>query len=332
MGYLVTGLLSLGAFIKKNSKSVFIMIFLLLWVLIGLSVANPDHGNYKLVYDNINDKAFLNTYHAGLANESGFRLLCKIFYNLGFSYQMFLVLFSFTGLFLIAKAVWKYSYNPNVVMIFYLIFPFSIDYVQIRTFMASAIVVYALQFLVVDEKKSVSKYVISVLLACTIHVSAVFYLILVLIRYMNLRQCYFFCSIGIFTLIVFYLNVDFIANVLSVFLPANKIKSWLSGESTRPFISSFGVVVVRVSWMILIEYFYRAYKRKVRKGIAKRDTIVENLYKCNVVLLVMLGLEIFTKQYERIGRITFLLGYIIFERLFELRRTRALPWMFVIKV
>lgn len=333
MGYLVTSVVSLGALIKKNSKIVFIMIFLLLWVLIGLSVANPDYWNYKVVYDNINDETFLNSKDVvGLANESGFRLLYKIFYNLGFNYQMFLVIYSFAGLFLISKAIWKYSYNPNVIMIFYLIFPFTMDYVQIRTFMATAIVAYASKFLVSDEKKSIPKFVISVLLACTIHVSAIFYLMLILIRFLNLRQCYWFCCIGIFSLIFFYLNVDLIADILSVFLPANKIRSWLSGTTTRPFISSFGVVVVRISWMVLIEYFYRAYRRKVRKGIAERDMIVENLYKCNVILLVMLGLEIFTKQYERVGRITFLFGYIIFERLFEVRRTRALPWLFVLGV
>lgn len=328
MGYLITGLLSFSALLKKNSKFVFIALLGVLWILFAFTMGNTDYENYKVVYDNI-DREFILQYYKGLANESGFRLLYRIFFAMGFSYEVFLIVFAFVGLFLLSKVVWKYSMNPNVVMVLYFLHPFAIDSVQIRSFMAVSIVLYFLQFLIDGKKWGTQKYLVGVLLATTIHVSSIFFVILVLIKFFSVRQCFWLALIGVGGILFIYLNADFIAGMLSFIIPENKMQSWLSGDMTRSMISMISTVGLRVGWMVLLWYFYRRYKRRVRRGLIERDMILERLYKCNIILLVTLGFEIFVKQYERLGRITFIIGYIMFTRLFEIRKSRLLPWMFV---
>lgn len=329
MGYLITGMLSLGALLKKNSRFVFIAFIGLLWILFAFTMGNADYNNYKSIYENIDREFILQQYYEGLANESGFRLLYQLFHWIGFSYEMFLLIFSLAGLYLLSKVVWKYSMNPNVVMVLYLLHPFAIDTIQLRSFMAMAIVIYCLQYLVDGDRWGIQKYLIGVLIASTIHVSAIFYVILILIKFFNVRQCLWLALLGIGGILFIYLNADFIAGMLSFAIPENKMRDWLSGDMKRSLISVVSTVGLRVGWMVLLWYFYRRYKRRVRRGLTQRDYVLERLYKCNIILLVTLGFEVFVKQYERLGRITFMIGYILFTRLFELRKTRFLPWMFV---
>lgn len=329
MGYLVTAFMSLSALIKKNSRFVFCAFLALLWVLFVLCIDNPDYGNYKLIYDNIDNSLANEGYYSVMANESGFRLLYKIFFGLGFEYRAFLALFALAGLAMLAWCVWQYSANPNIVLILYCIYPFTIDYVQIRSFMSMIIVLYALQYLIDEKKSNYIKYIAGVLIASTMHVTALFYLIFLIVRKFTVRYCWYFSILGVFGIIFFYTNVDLFAGMLSFVIPYHKIKGWISGDMNRSLRSIISTVGLRVGWISLQAYFYGRYKSKVRRGIVERDRITENIYKCNVILLITLGFEIFTKDYERLGRISFILGYILFTRLFAYRRTRALPWMFV---
>lgn len=338
MGYLITAMVSFFAFLDRKSKYVFGAMVGLLWILMALNINNPDYYNYKAVYDNIDDSVTLGLFYGGLANESGFRLIYKMLFQLGFSYTGFLMVFSAVGLILIGRVIWKYSVTPNFILFLYFIFPFTIDYVQLRTFMSMAIVLHGITYLIEERKPgegrwvSTAKYAFCVIIASTIHVSAIFFIVLVAVRYLSVRQCWILSLLGIAILVLMYTHVDVVTDLVSAVIPPNKIKTWLSGEMKRSFRSVMSTVCVRGAWMLLIEYFYEGYLRKCKRGQIRRDVITENLYKCNILMFVMLGLEIFTKEYERIGRITFVIGYIIFSRLISLRRTKALPWLIVIGV
>ncbi len=329
MSYMVTAAVSFSALVKKNSRFIFWVFLALLWVLFVLCIDNPDYDNYKVVYDNIDNQSVLNYYYGGMANESGFRLLYKICFMFGLEYRGFLAVFALAGLGILGWCIWQYSANPNIVLVLYLIYPFTIDYVQIRSFMSMVIVLFSLQYLLDDKKISQTKYIAGVLIASTIHVSALFYLILLLIRLLTVRQCWYVSIIGIFAIVLLYSNVDLFAGLFSWLIPVNKIKSWLSGDISRSVRSIVSTIGLRVGWIGLQVYFFSRYRAKVRRGAIERDRVIEGIYKCNILLMLTLGFEIFTKSYERLGRISFVLGYILFTRLFALRRTKALPWLFV---
>lgn len=329
MGYLVTALMSFIALVKKNSKFIFLAFLALLWVLFVLCIDNPDLENYKIIYDHIDNLDSVGSYYMAMANESGFRLMYKICFALGMEYRAFLAVFAATGLAILGWCIWKYSENPNVVLFLYAVYPFTIDYVQIRSFMSMIIVLYALQYLIDDKKVSYIKFTAGVLLASTMHVTALFYIVLIIVRKLSVKECWYISIIGILGIVVLYLNIDFLTQALSGIIPMYKIKNWLSGEMSRSLRSVLSTLGLRIGWIALQAYFFRKYKLKVRRGMIERDKITENLYKCNIMLLVTLGFEIFKKDFERLGRISFILGYILFTRLFSYRKTKALPWMFV---
>lgn len=145
----------------------FILIFIIMWILFAFSTGNADYSVYRMNYESIS-----NDFH-----DVGYNLLVLVFNYLGFSYQAFLAFFSLLGLLLIANTILKFSAQPTKVLLLYCIFPFFFDIVQIRNFIAMAIVLYAIRYLLVFSRKNFIKYCACILIAYSFHTVALFYFV-----------------------------------------------------------------------------------------------------------------------------------------------------------
>lgn len=158
---------------KKNARKslIFSCLFLVLWVIFGFNTANADQLSYQ------------NWYRlTGLSNQilDRFEIGFSIGYRLGnilkLDFQTYLAVFSFIGLALVANSIYRYAKKPCLVILLYFIYPFLFDVVQLRNFMAFAIMMYSLRFLESFNKENVIKFLLCFVISMSFHSSSFFYI------------------------------------------------------------------------------------------------------------------------------------------------------------
>lgn len=164
----------------RNENRINAIAFAVFWIFSVFNYANADYDNYRLIYE------YYIPNGAGLAvmPDFGFYLLCKLAISMGITFAVFRGIYITIALIIFVKGIDYLSYRNKNIYILYAFFPFCIDVVQFRFFMATAIMLYALRFL--NEKKAIA-YVVLILIGATQHSSAVTYL-LFLLSYMDYNK------------------------------------------------------------------------------------------------------------------------------------------------
>lgn len=160
--------------LKLNQVAYFALIFVL--VFFGVfSYDLADYSNYELIYK-------LSAAESGKGAElvePGFLLLCKLFNIIGVPFPVFRGLYILTAICFLLKGLKFFNkVDSNVPLLLYIVFPFALDVVQYRFFLASAIVIYSIKYL---EERKFLKYIVAVLFAATQQYAAVFYLLFLIV-------------------------------------------------------------------------------------------------------------------------------------------------------
>ena len=162
---------------KINLKNIkFVIFFAITWILFAFNTDNADYQNYANAFKNVG---------YGLENnyfETGFLFLTRLAILVGLNYPAFLAMIATISLLLVASSVFYLTNNRSFVWLLYTIYPFVFDVVQYRNFLAFSIVFFALRFLVDENKKSLLKFVLLVIIATTIHSSSIIYFAFLLVK------------------------------------------------------------------------------------------------------------------------------------------------------
>jgi hypothetical protein len=295
--------------LKKNKNSIFLFLLIIFLVTImGGNSNNPDYDNYEIYYYN---------YGNVFAPDIGFRFVNIFFRTLGFSYNLYRLMVSILGFYFIYLAARKYAYNSFLVFILFAIYPFLLDVVQIRNFLMYSIVAYAIIFL---EEKKYLKYFFWIVIASSIHVSAIIYLPIVI--FSNLKKniflkayLLFFIIIGIFI----GLNRDLLESITTTIFNfllqfGNRFESY-SSIKTR-----FGYLLY---WLIHLSIFLvlRWSKKIVFSDtflISKKNkNYVQLVYNLNLYVMLFLPLYVLEITYFRFTRNILFLNYIVFSLAFS---------------
>lgn len=158
---------------KIKREDVFVWLFMLVSgiMVFQFDASVPDYSPYRGLYENSQ-----NVGYEGLGVEPLYLLLCKICSRIGWSYNIFLAVFVMTGIMILWNSLSKYADNRYWVLFAYMVFPFYTDTIQIRNFMAYAIVIYGCRFLIEERGwKRVMKFLLSIVVACGFHFIALVY-------------------------------------------------------------------------------------------------------------------------------------------------------------
>lgn len=298
---IIAGILEVLGIIKRKKKYIYIIFMTFLWLLLWHSISGFDRKNYIIHYNRI----------TGLNKEVRFEigmqmvmLVCK---KMGFSFQMFLAIYSGIAYFLISKTVLRYSQNPALVSSFYFLFPYLMDSEQLRSMMGMAIMVHGIFFLIEGSKKGYIKFGISCLLATMFHSSCFVYFL------------FFFVFLGEKTIkkmviaIVFFIIILLqwgrtVIQTIFPFLPIHKVLSYLySGVSNRKMV--FSVLFFLLSFVLFNYTIDQVLKCRGNSGL------LEKYYRCikkiNIFCLSYLPLVAVNDNFMRLPRSVFLLNYII---------------------
>lgn len=323
LGIILLYLNLLFALNKKHSKILTILLIIFLWVLFWGNYQNPDYNNYLRSYNEI---AFLDApiiNHSG--SEFGFRFLMKLGSLFNISYNGFIMIISAMGFMLIYSTVTKFTENLNYVFLLYFLTPFFLDVVQVRNFLAMAILIFSTRYLFYEDTKNNIKFLISILLATTIHYSAILYLPMVFINKTDKKKIVKFIVLISIVLSISTLFLD--KNILPVIAGLaykisnnKKIVKWFESRTRYGYILFFAMHFINFL-MISITKKYANNNLENKDGLQGYDKneinnyykFVELVYWINVYAFAFFPFYIIASTFTRLMRNLLLLNYIAFS-------------------
>lgn len=175
--------ISLKNKIFTKTKILNILSFIVIWILYGFNTYNSDYKTYEEIYNII---AVTGNYSSRNI-EFGYKYIMKFFTMLHFDYQLFLICYSFICLFLLFKAVSKFTDKQYIVFFLFCLYPLHQYILANRLALAMGIVIYAISYLREFNISNVIKYILLILCASLIHSTSFIY-ILLLIVYLDQKK------------------------------------------------------------------------------------------------------------------------------------------------
>lgn len=238
--------------IKKISidQLIFILLSVFMWLVFAFNTYNVDMPAYKAVYSYCeNHKVY-----PGL--EVGFTYLLHFFNFFHFTYDQFLVVYAGIVMFFIIFTINKYAVNKTVVLILYALYPFLTDIPTVRNYLAEALVLWGIHFLIKEnvERKDLIKYSATIIVASLFHIVALSYLIFVFV-FLDYNKIKKMVLILIGIEILSFFSLPAIVGFLSRFIPKLEyyIQHGLGGTQTY---TKFFVIVYLVAMMFFERIVY----------------------------------------------------------------------------
>lgn len=224
--------------IQKSFPSSF-FIFLFLWILFSFNTYNADSDNYRNFYELTKYAKFI----YGL--EPGFTFFMRFCHKFSFSYTQFCCLYSFIGFCFLWDYIRRYTKHTSIVLFLYALFPFFFQAVQIRFFMSSMISLWSLHYLIDGKRCGGIKFFCTIIVACTFHISSLFYLILCFTCLPMKKMIRYECLIMIISfLMIFVLRT----------LKINKLSYYLNSRTrfaTKIFFVIFFITIIYLVYIII---------------------------------------------------------------------------------
>ncbi|WP_373269946.1 EpsG family protein [Mediterraneibacter gnavus] len=162
--YILLGLNFIIAFRRKRVKSIEIISWLFLIILISGRCEGPDYGTYLHEYNRTTNI---------INNDMLYQCLVNIGRGLKLEYNVFLFVLVSIAFCMIIYVITKLKINTHVFIFFYMLFTVFYDAIQVNNFIANAICILAV-YMKVKDKKIVS--LVLVLIASLIHSVSLVYL------------------------------------------------------------------------------------------------------------------------------------------------------------
>lgn len=307
--------------IDSKSKYTYSYLIILLWLIGSFTYGNADEGVYLSRYNNVEmwkgDTELL------------YYQLIRFCNKINLSFFQFKMLSTAIQLSLISSTILKYSKRPNLVILFYFIFPFMMNVAQMRDALAMSVFIFGARFLIddknqntlVEDKKITSndlKYIACIIIAAFIHTSAIYWLLLLLAKKFNEKKVIVLTII--ISLLIAFVNPTTIGNFLSAFGTSTRIKAYTTEAYLETRLLHMNIALFRSAMFTIINFifiYYLSTQEKINSEILF-------LLKSNTILITVLPLIYFyTPEMYRSQVDTSLLIYIIgFNRLSDARDGR----------
>lgn len=302
------------------SKLAYLLLFTIL-ILFGLNTHNADMKNYISVYEHIY------TYGSYIDIDIGFEFLMKLVARITSNYQIFLSLYSILCVILLSNYLLRVcnSYKSIcIVLLLYFIYPYILDTVQLRFYLASLIVLNAT--LLLGEEMNLfenTKFIILVVFASLFHKIAIIYIILLMIQ---IKKNNLFFPMIFFTvltsLIIFPLFLDgiliklnfqkyllYLGNPESIFIIiffllyflGQAFMVWLIDVSSQKYFNSIASLITYLK------------SNSLKQHLENTSSEGKKLIKINLVMLATLPMIFITIDFYRIQRSMLLLNYVFFS-------------------
>lgn len=292
----IAGILVLLSLLFKKSNIIFILWALFFIILFGFNTYNPDY----LAYSNIYRLFTLGTYD-GQMGDVGYINLMKLAITNNLLYQQFLIGVSILTVVLLFYSITKFSNAKNLVCALIVLYPLTISIVQIRFFIAYALVFVALYFLE-NSPRGRLIFCILIILATTFHFSSILFLSLLLTQLKSFEKIYISVIGGI--LILFSFN--YLSGIIHLPLVSNALRKYFfSSLEYKGLVFILRVIFFRLGPVV----FLHILKNYFRNAFTDKDIFL--MKATNIILIISMFFEMVNSEFERYSRLGYILFYII---------------------
>ena len=305
--------LSLFGVVRRNSKTIFLLLLVFLYVLASNDLTSPDRGAYRIYYASLNKPSLKNNL------EIGFQVLIWISKSLGITYGGFFYLYYGICFGLLLYILIKVSFNPVMVLSLYMFYPYVVDVDQMRSMLGYFIVLFGVTvFLLKEElnRKDTILYASFCIIAALFQQSCIVFLIFLFCRN-NKEQVlrYSLIASGILilgrSLVVRFISIIGVLNI-------NRVERYFSQAKGK---STWYIYVLFYIVLILFSLFY--LKRSVEKeGEMKLNMPTVTIANLNILSLPLVGLIFINPHFERLARPIVLMDYIMLTNMIKPKITR----------
>lgn len=291
MLYLIFFLVCISGILFHKSRFVRFTVGAYIFIIMALNYQNPDTHSYIAIYNNPDSAQ----------EEIGFRLLCKFLGKLGLSYNVFHFVIVTIGLIFLVIGIIKISPNAKRYLGFigglYMLCPMMNDIVLVRSFLSGCVVIFAYSYLVNGQK---TKYILWILLASTLHISALFWLLLLFVEnYKPSKKIKVLVGICII-LVYILLNASILQNILiRLGFSALKVNLWLNinGVSQRSYLYSIIYHAANTLCFSIVRHYIASYCPSREEYSIHLENV---LIQTNNVLMINIILTALSDQFMRI--------------------------------
>ena len=268
------------------------------------SIYEHDTEAYNYVY-NMAKQTSPNNIPDTYGITKGFIYLMSAFARLGFSFSHFRLILYTISMALIFLTIKKIEGNLLLILCLYAFFPFGYDIDQIRQLLVTSIVIFAFQFIMKEEVKTldIAKYLILIGIACIFHSSAPFYFLFLLILVKRTDFFYLLvslCSFFFFGFMIFRADLlGFLGEVLNIEKLVHYSET-LSDYTMNPILSIFEFVFV----------CYFIWNSNYCKQVnADNSILADKIWRYSCVSSIALPTLAYSLMFERLLRPMIWLNY-----------------------
>lgn len=306
----------LGLFFRKN-KFIQVIMIVYIYIIMAFNINNPDYTNYSSGYYFIGIGEY-----TGWIKDYGYLFLVEIANKVGLDYSEFLIVFFAVCTVLLVKIVNLYSSSPNAVLSMLMLYPLFINIIQIRLFLAILIVLFAIQYLNEYKFSNLLKYLFALVLATSLHLSAVFFSCLMMLY---IRKKIYFLVLLFTILLVGILFFPVILNVINSFTEG-KLDGYMESNYIT-FNKTLRVTFFGVSIIIFSLYLKRCLSSLPSSfQINSYDILLSRAVL--MVLPISVVAIMFSNEFERFSRIGYIIIYILFFNLINSGKIKIISKFF----
>lgn len=287
---------------RKSSRYLdFVFVIALLMIMLKFitkyNYSFPDYISYYNAYSIVGSLG-VNGY---TQMEIGFRVLCLIFNEFGFTYDQFYLVLVVFSLFLIFRTISFFSRKKSFVLLMYIVFPFFLDLVQIRYLLASSLVLYSIKYLTTKFKKRyVLVYLIFNIIAVSIQVTTAYYFIFLLAKFFKQKNIIKISAIGI-------VIITIVSGKLGGLLMSSELTSHYAaytGNTIKP-IGSISIMILMLFNIISICKFISKFKNE-------KESFLSLIIRLNITVLPIMPIFFINTDIFRIYRNLLVLNNCVF--------------------
>ena len=296
-------------FLFKKSKVIFYLDFIFLFCLLAFRTGGADYE----VYTN----RFIYYSELSSQNEYLFTFYVYLYHLFNLDFRAFLIISSGIILLPVFFIANKFSVNKNIAISFYMIYPFCVDGIQMRSSLASVFVLFAFYLAIKNVRLKGLIFTILIILASFIHVSTLLFLLFFPIMYVkNIKNLLAIVSMILF-IEYFCLYLIGPQNLLRIFpdLPGlATILSHANINSRQVFVFETKSYLLSAGMFLVQLYLYTNFKASNNVSSFEYKLLKKTIL-FNLISLIIIPLYSFSIDLYRIQRTLILFYYIVISNM-----------------
>lgn len=229
-------------------------------------------------------------------SEIGFTYIEHICHAVKLSFFQFRALIIIIFLINVRWFVFKYSSYPSFVIALYSLFSYCIDVVQLRNSLAMIFIIHAMDVLIGSKDRFwILKYFTLVMVATTIHFTSIFYLLLVVARFVNITKVSIIILSSYVSSVLLFSRQNILIKLMSFFISEDRIYIVLDFASRYYFsrIVNYQLGVVFCTVLIVLYLSLVIKRTTLRNKEAKMDFyVLRNIELLSLYILPLMFLSI----------------------------------------